>query len=328
MTGVIAGVGSYVPDFILENQKLEQMVDTSDAWITERTGIKRRHIATCESTTFMATQAAKKALENAKVSPEELNLILVSTISGDNVMPGIACGVQKEIGAVNAFCFDLSAACSGFLMAYNTANAYMSAGWCKTVLVIGSESLSNLTNWEDRGTCILFGDGAGAVVVKRKEGQGFIPRTHSDGSQGQALSLQSLYAQNPFMKARQNHKVQSSNYYMEMKGQQVFKFAVRKVPQVIEEVLEENQLQKKDIDLYLLHQANERIVEAVAKRLEEPLEKFPMNMREYGNTSSASIPLLLDELNRREKLKVGMNLLLAGFGGGLSWGATIVTWRS
>lgn len=327
MTGVIAGTGSYVPEFILENQKLEEMVDTSDSWITERTGIKRRRIVTYESTTFMATQAAKKALENAKVSPEELDLILVSTISADTVMPGIACGVQKEIGASNAFCFDLSAACSGFLMAYNTANAYMSAGWCKTVLVIGSESLSNLTNWQDRSSCILFGDGAGAVLVKRKEGEEYIPVCQSDGSKGDALSLQSPYRENPFMKESHAYRAQASKPYIEMKGQQVFKFAVGKVPQVIEEVLKENHLQKKDIDLYLLHQANERILEAVAKRLGEPLEKFPRNMREYGNTSSASIPLLLDELNRRGQLKAGMNLVLAGFGGGLTWGATILTWR-
>lgn len=327
MTGVIAGTGSYVPQFILENQKLEQMLDTSDTWISQRTGIKRRHIATCETTTFMAAQAARRALENARVSPEELNLILVSTISPDTVMPGIACGVQKEIGASNAFCFDLSAACSGFLMAYNTANAYMSAGWCKTVLVIGSESLSKLTNWEDRGSCVLFGDGAGAVVVKRKEGEDYIPVSCSDGSLGHALTLQSPYTQNPFMTDNQNQPKEVSDYFMKMKGRQVFEFAVRKVPQIIEEVLKENHLQKKDIDLYVLHQANERILEAVAKRLEEPLEKFPRNMREYGNTSSASIPLLLDELNRGGRLKAGMKLVLAGFGGGLTWGANIVTWE-
>ncbi len=326
MTGEIVGTGSYVPEFILENRRLEQMVETSDAWIVERTGIKRRHIATYETTTFMAAQAAKRALENAGVAAEEVNLILVSTISGDSIMPGTACGVQKEIGASNAFCFDLSAACSGFLMAYNTAIAYMSAGWCKTALVIGSESLSNLTNWQDRGTCILFGDGAGAVVIKRREGEGFIPVSHSDGSLGGALTLKSPYGANPFM-AGGKILPESHLSYMEMNGQEVFKFAVRKVPRVIEEVLEENHLKKEAIDLYLMHQANERIVEAVAKRLDEPLEKFPMNMREYGNTSSASIPLLLDELNRSGKLKAGMKLVLAGFGGGLTWGASILTWN-
>ncbi len=326
MTGEIVGTGSYVPEFILENQRLEQMVETSDAWIVERTGIKRRHIATYEMTTFMAAQAAKRALENAGLAAEEVNLILVSTISGDSIMPGTACGVQKEIGASNAFCFDLSAACSGFLMAYNTAIAYMSAGWCKTALVIGSESLSNLTNWKDRGTCILFGDGAGAVVIKRREGEGFIPVSHSDGSLGGALTLKSPYGVNPF-KAGDKILPERPLSYMEMNGQEVFKFAVRKVPRVIEEVLEENHLKKEAIDLYLMHQANERIVEAVAKRLDEPLEKFPTNMREYGNTSSASIPLLLDELNRSGKLKAGMKLVLAGFGGGLTWGASILTWN-
>ncbi len=326
MTGEIVGTGSYVPEFILENQRLEQMVETSDAWIVERTGIKRRHIATYETTTFMAAQAAKRALEKAGVAAEEVNLILVSTISGDSIMPGTACGVQKEIGASNAFCFDLSAACSGFLMAYNTAIAYMSAGWCKTALVIGSESLSKLTNWQDRGTCILFGDGAGAVVIKRREGEGFIPVSHSDGSLGGALTLKSPYSENPFM-GEDRILPERPLSYMEMNGQEVFKFAVRKVPRVIEEVLEENHLKKEAIDLYLMHQANERIVEAVAKRLDEPLEKFPMNMREYGNTSSASIPLLLDELNRSGKLKEGMKLVLAGFGGGLTWGASILTWN-
>ncbi len=325
MTGVIAGTGAYVPEYILKNQRLEEMVDTSDAWITERTGIKRRHIATHESTTFMAAEAAKRALANAGISPEELNLILVSTISGDMVMPGTACGVQKKIGAINAFCFDLSAACSGFVLAYNTAMAYMSAGWCKTVLIIGSESLSNLTDWADRSTCVLFGDGAGAVVVKRQEGEGFIPISHSDGTLGEALTLQSPFDHNPFTNENENiHK--DTQCYMEMNGQQVFKFAVRKVPEVIEEVLKENHLRKEEIDLYLLHQANERIVEAVAKRLQESIEKFPMNMSEYGNTSSASIPILLDELHRERKLHAGMKLVLVGFGGGLTWGATIVTW--
>lgn len=325
MIGVIKGTGAYVPDKVLDNDDIAKLVDTSDEWIRERTGIVKRHIATCETTTEMAAEAAQMALLEADVDADELDLILVSTISPDQVMPCTACGVQSKIHARNALCFDLSAACSGFVVAYNTACAYIESGLYQKILIIGSESLSNLTNWKDRGTCVLFGDGAGAAVITAEEGISYRPVAYSDGTLKDALTLKSRHAHNPFME--QSVDYEDSAYYMEMDGQAVFKFAVRKVPQVIEKVLEANELRKENIAYYVLHQANRRIVEAVAKRLKEPVHKFPMNMMKYGNTSSASIPILLHEMNQKQLIKSGDKIILAGFGGGLTWGASVLTWR-
>lgn len=307
MIGKICGTGSYVPEEYLDNDDLSQMVDTSDEWIRERTGIVKRHIAKEETTVSMAAKAAKKALESAGVQPEEIDLLLVSTISSNVILPCTACEVQKEIHAVHATCFDLNAACTGFLFAYNTAQAYIANGMSKNALVIGAESLSNLVDWEDRGTCILFGDGAGAAVLRAESGEMYAAVTHSDGEKGDALTC-------------------DMGAFMKMDGQEVFKFAVRQVPACITEVLQKNNLSVDDIDYFILHQANRRIVEAVARRMKVDVEKFPMNLQEYGNTSSASIPLLLDELSRQGKLKKGQKLIFAGFGAGLSWGASILEW--
>lgn len=320
MTGVICGTGSYIPVHTMDNNDIAQLVETSDEWIRERTGVIRRHIIQEENTVSMAAEAALKALENGNVTPEEVDLILVSTISSNVILPCAACEVQKAIGAVNATCFDLSAACTGFVFAYNTAAAYLSSGMYKTILIIGSESLSNLTNWEDRGTCILFGDGAGAAVVKASEGNLYRGVTHSDGAKGEALTCTSRHNRNW-------QEIPLKETYMQMDGQAVFKFAVKKVPEAVREVLEKNNMTEKDIDYFILHQANKRIVEAVAKRLDVSIDKFPMNLQEYGNTSSASIPILLDEMNRDGRLKKGQKLILAGFGAGLSWGASILEWE-
>ena len=327
MIGKIQGTGAYVPPKILENQQLEKWVETNDTWIRERTGVQRRHVVAKpeESTAFLATQAARQALKEARIKPEELDLILVSTVSADQMMPGTACLVQKELGAVRAAAFDLNAACSGFLVSYITACAYIESGLYQKILIIGSETLSNIVDWKDRGTCILFGDGAGAVVLTAEEertcGRNYRPVLHSDGNQGQALMLRSRYFSNPFKQQQIFEKD-----YVQMDGQAVFKFAVRKVPEVIEEVLKQNQVKKEEIKYYVLHQANLRIIEQVAKRLKEPMEKFPVNLQEYGNTSSASLPILLHELNRDGRLKSGDRILLAGFGGGLTWGAAILKW--
>ena len=320
MTGIICGTGSYAPSYVMDNNEIATMVETSDEWIRERTGVATRHIIKDETTVSMACEAAKKALDDGEVKPEEVDLIIVSTISSNIILPCTACEVQKELGAENATCFDLSAACSGFVLAYNTALAYLSGGVYQTALIIGSESLSNLTNWKDRGTCILFGDGAGAAVMRAKEGRTYLPATHSDGMKGKALTCLSRHTH---IDAK---RMKDPEYYMQMDGQAVFKFAVKKVPEVVNEVLSKNQVKKEEIVWYILHQANSRIVEAVAKRLDEPIEKFPMNLKEYGNTSSASIPILLDELNRQGRLKAGQKLVLAGFGAGLTWGAAIVEW--
>ena len=317
MTGVICGTGSYIPVHTMDNNDIAQLVETNDEWIRERTGVVKRHIIQEETTVSMAADAARKALENGNVSAEEVDLILVSTISSNVILPCAACEVQKAIGAVNATCFDLSAACTGFVFAYNTAVAYLASGMYRTVLIIGSESLSNLTNWKDRGTCILFGDGAGAAVVKAAEGKLYRAVTHSDGFKGEALTCTSRHNRNW-------EEIPLEETYMQMDGQAVFKFAVKRVPEAVKEVLEKNNMTAEEIDYFILHQANKRIVEAVAKRLDVSIDKFPMNLQEYGNTSSASIPILLDEMSRDGRLKKGQKIILAGFGAGLSWGATIL----
>ena len=297
MIGKICGTGAYVPPNVMDNNDLSKLVETSDEWIRERTGIVRRHIADGENTVSMAVKSAESALKNANISAEEIDFIIVSTISSNVILPCAACEV----------CFDLNAACSGFLFAYNTAQAYIASGIYRTGIVIGAECLSNLIDWKDRGTCILFGDGAGAVVVKAKEGTQPSIITHSDGEKGKALTCE-------------------QNDFIHMDGQEVFKFAVKQVPKCICELLEANGLKKEEIHYFILHQANRRIVEAVAKRLKIEIEKFPMKVQEYGNTSAASIPILLDEMNQKGLLRKGMKIVIAGFGAGLSWGASLIEW--
>lgn len=327
MIGVIKGTGSAVPCEVIHNRDLETLIDTSDEWIQERTGVINRHVIGLETTSSMAVEASKAALENGNIDATELDMIVVATISSDVIMPSTACVVQSAIGAEHAVCFDMNAACSGFVFAYNTVQAYMELGMVKTALVVGSESLSNLVDWTDRGTCILFGDGAGAVVLEASdctEHAVNAPRfiMHSMGSKGDALKCEHQYC------AEYDSK---SDTFLKMDGQEVFKFAIRKVPQCIEELIEiineQQEVNIQNIDYFILHQANKRIVEAVAKRLGVEIEKFPMNLMEYGNTSSASIPILLDEMNQKGILKSGMKIIMAGFGAGLTWGATYIEWK-
>lgn len=302
----------------MPNEEWTGYVETSDDWIRERTGIESRHIAKEESCVSLAAGAAKRALESANMTADAIDLLLVSTISSEYVMPCAACEVQAAIGADKAVCFDLNAACSGFILAYSTAVSGIEAGLYQTALVIGSECMSHLISWKDRSTCILFGDGAGAVILKASDRRSYLPVAHSDGRQKAALMMRSRHdGGRDFLAAE---------YDLQMDGQAVFKFAVRKVPEVILEVLEKNHLRLEDIRYFLLHQANRRIIEAVARRLGIAVEKFPMNVAHCGNTSSASIPILLDELNHEEKLQKGDRLVLAGFGAGLTWGATVVEW--
>lgn len=321
MIGKICGTGSYIPEAVWDNDKISRLVETNDEWIRERTGVERRHIAgDGEPVAYMAGEAAKAALLNAGIKAEEVDLLLVATISAGEILPSTSCSVQHEIGAVNATCFDLNSACTGFLFAMNTAQAYISQGIYRTALVIGAEKLSSLTNWQDRSTCILFGDGAGAAVVRACEEGRYAQVTHSDGSKGSVLTCSS----------RNQEKYAggqaAAETYMKMDGQEVFKFAVSKVPQVIRELMEKEQVKPEEVQYYVLHQANARIVRSVAKRLGEDMEKFPVNIAEYGNTSSASIPILLDELNKKETFKRGDTLILSGFGAGLSYGASLLTW--
>lgn len=321
MTGKICGTGSCVPKAVWDNHKLAELVDTSDEWIRERTGVVRRHIAAEEETTaYLASKAAGAALQNAGIRAEEVDLIITATVSPGNLMPGISCEVQKNIGAGNATCFDLNAACTGFLFALNTAQAYIAQGIYQTVLIVGAETLSNLTNWQDRSTCILFGDGAGAAVLMAEETGRFAQVTHSIGEKGSVLTCTSRNQK------KYENSPKAPETYMQMDGREVFKFAVSKVPEAIEELLQKEQMDMGRIDHFILHQANERIVRSVAKRLKADLEKFPINMEEYGNTSSASIPILLDELNRKGSLKRGERIIFSGFGAGLSYGASLIKW--
>lgn len=307
MVGKIYGTGSCIPTKVVTNHDIAKNVETSDEWIRERTGIAIRHIVEKDTTVSMATEAARQAIEMAGIESAEIDLILVSTITPNIILPCVACEVQNNIGALNATCFDLNAACTGFLYAYNTAQAYISSGIYKTVLVIGAESLSNIIDWKDRNTCILFGDGAGAVILKSEPEGLFQTYTRSEGTKGQALLCH-------------------PGGTIKMDGQAVFRFAVQQVPLCIQTLLKKHDVPESEIDYYILHQANKRIVEGIAKRLGVGIEKFPMNLQEYGNTSSASIPILLDEMNKQGSLKRGMKIVLAGFGAGLSWGASLIEW--
>lgn len=309
------------------------MVETSDEWIRERTGIGERHVSVGETVVTLASEATRKALEQAGKRAEEIDLILVATCSPEQYLPCCACQVQAAIGAVNALAFDVNAACSGFLFALNTADAYLRTGLAENALVIGSEVLSKLVDWTDRGSCILFGDGAGAVVVERCEASpGILGRAlHSDGTGGGVLQcgareLTTPYARTSAAKTDQKQQTDDREHYIQMDGQEVYRFATRRVPQCIEEALADAGLAVPDIDLFVLHQANARIIDAVAKRLHADREKFPTNLERVGNLSSASIPVLLDELHRQGKLHRGDRIVLAGFGAGLTIGACVMTW--
>ena len=320
------------------------MVETSDEWIRERTGIGERHVSVGETVVTLASEAARKALEQAGKRAEEIDLILVATCSPEQYLPCCACQVQADIGAVNALAFDVNAACSGFLFALNTADAYLRMGLAENALIIGSEVLSKLVDWTDRGSCILFGDGAGAVVVERCKAEsraveekqipaaGILGRAlHSDGTGGGVLQcdareLTTPYARTSAVKTDQNQPMDDREHFIQMDGQEVYRFATRRVPQCIEEALSDAGLTVPDIDLFVLHQANARIIDAVAKRLHADRKKFPTNLERVGNLSSASIPVLLDELHKQGKLHRGDRIVLAGFGAGLTIGACVMTW--
>lgn len=320
MPARIIGTGSALPALLVSNRELEKIVDTTDEWIRSRTGIESRHIAVEETTTSMAIEAAKKALQDAKVSPEELDLIIVGTISPDHYFPSTACEIQSALGAVNATAFDISAACAGFLFGLGIADAYMKAGTVRTALVVGAETLSKMMDWNDRSTCVLFGDGAGAAVVRSDE-SGIISMVQgSDGARGNALTCEGRRVNNPYKKN------DTSLDYTKMNGQEVYKFAVKTVPKSIEEALLKANVKADDVKYFLLHQANLRIIEAVAKRLGQSIEKFPTNLQECGNISAGSVPVLLDYVNREGMLQKGDTIVLAGFGAGLTWGATVLTW--
>ena len=333
MFGKIVGTGSYVPENIVTNNDLTKIVETSDSWIEERTGVRQRHLMKNETTATMATEAAKRAVENAGIKPEEIDVIVVSTVSSNLILPNTACFVQEQIGAINAFCFDINTACTGFMMAYNTVQSYINSGLVKTALIIGAEGLSRIVDWSDRGTCILFGDGAGAAIVKASEAAVFKTVMKSDGRKGSALTCYNGFAARPrkiFTEEKQEisdiyekmNDQESLDTFVKMDGQEIFRFAVKEVPKCINELMEKMNITSDDVDMFVLHQANLRICQGIAKRLKISMDKVPTNVSEYGNTSSACIPILLDELFRAGKLKKGDKIIMSGFGAGVTLAAT------
>lgn len=320
MTARIIGTGSAVPEQIVTNEDLSKIVETSDEWISSRSGIKERRVAKEENTTSLAILAGKRALENAGVTAKEIEVIIVATCTPDYFFPNTACQVQEAIGAKHAVAFDLSAACSGFLFALSTAQAYIKGGIYQKALIVGAETMSKMIDWSDRSTCVLFGDGAGAAVVSAEETGVLELVQKSNGAGKGVLSCKARKTRNLL-----NHESETKEY-LYMEGQPVFKFAVKTVPECVEEVLKKAEVKKEEIRYYILHQANSRIIQSVAKRLKEPEEKFPMNLSLYGNTSAASIPILLDEMNRNGMLNRGDKLVLSGFGAGLTWGAVLLEW--
>ena len=323
----IIGTGAAVPQRVLANEDLEKIVDTSDEWITRRTGIKERRISNKnakESTTDLGTTAARRALEMADLSPDQLDTIIVATVTADHLFPSAGCMVQKELEANNAAAFDLSAGCSGFVYALDQANNSIRLGQSKNVLVIGAERLSSVVNWKDRGTCVLLGDGAGAVVLQGKDVAGGILSTHikSDGSFWDLLHSMEGNDYLPEMLCDTEIKP----FVLRMEGNRLFKQAVGSMANIAEQALAQNGLTREDVDLVVPHQANLRILQAVADKLDMPMEKFFTNLHKYGNTSSGSIPLALDEAYRKGRISKGDNVLLVSFGAGLTWGAAVMRW--
>ncbi len=335
MRARIAGTGSCLPKLRVTNDDLSRIMDTSDEWIRSRTGIGARHLAVEETTAGMSVSAARMALEEAGMQPEELEMIIGATLSADHIAPPLSCEVQRELGAVHAVAFDVCAACSGFVFALNMAQAYIQSGMYRKILIIGAETLSKLMDWNDRSTCVLFGDGAGAAVVYADEEGIRACVQGSDGAKGMVLSCAGRQIQHPFIKIAPSSVSEENTSeprktvydpYVRMNGQEVYKFAVRTVPMCIQQALKQADLEPDDVDFFLLHQANLRIIESVAKRLKQPMEKFPVCLEECGNISAASVPILLDHVNREGRLKRGDRIVLAGFGAGLTWGAVVLTW--
>ncbi len=317
----IIGTGSCLPETVVTNDDLAKLMDTSDEWISSRTGIRERHLAKEETTAGMSVEAARRAMENAGVTAQDIDLIIVGTVTADQITPACACEVQAEIGADHAVAFDINAACSGFMFALQIAHVYLQTGVCRTALIIGAETLSRIMDWSDRSTCVLFGDGAGAAVVRAQEGAGLIAFDQgTDGVRGRVLSCPGRSNNNPLVETSRELR------YVHMDGQEVYKFAVTQVPASLQKTIGAAGLTVEDIDYFALHQANIRILQAVAKRLKVSEEKFPISLDHCGNISAASVPILLDEMNRKGLLKPGMKIALAGFGGGLTWASAVLEW--
>jgi 3-oxoacyl-[acyl-carrier-protein] synthase-3 len=320
----IIGVGKYLPKRILSNADLEKMVDTSDEWITTRTGIKQRRLAgKNEATSDLAIKAAQQALEDARLTAEQLEVIIVATITGDMAFPATACLVQDALGAKNAFCFDLAAACAGFVYGLSCAQQFIGRGSYKNALVIGAEKLSVVTDWKDRNTCVLFGDGAGAAVVAEVKSGGILSSyLGSDGSKKDLLCIPAGGSRNPVSYQTLDNRM----HYIKMEGNELFKLAVTLMAEAAQLALKKAGLACQDVDLVIPHQANIRIIMAMAKKLKLPPEKIYLNIERYGNISSASTATALCEAVQEGKLKKGDIVLLDAFGAGLVWGACVIEW--
>jgi 3-oxoacyl-[acyl-carrier-protein] synthase III len=315
----IIGTGGFLPQKILTNADLEKMVDTSDEWIIERTGIKKRHIAAEHETTCdLAEAAARRALDAAGLDATALDLIIVATTTPDRVFPSTACLLQERLGVHGCPAFDIQAVCTGFVYALAIAEKFIRTGAARRALVIGAETLSRITDWTDRGTCVLFGDGAGAVILEASDEAGILStHLHADGQYKDLLTVPSGISQG-------YDQVQAGNAFMKMEGNEVFKVAVNTLGDIVDETLAANQLEKSDIDWLVPHQANIRIISATAKKLKMPMERVVVTVAEHGNTSAASVPLALDVAVRDGRIKRGDTLLLEAFGGGFTWGSALV----
>ena len=318
----IAGIGSYVPSLAVTNDDISRLVETNDEWIVKRTGISERRISQGEDTSDMAAKAAMSALKRADVDREDLDLIIVATISPDMFIPSVACLVQSKIGADDAACFDINVACSGFVYAMEIAQSMMKSMNYKNALIIGAETLSKVINWQDRSTCILFGDGAGAAVLKRTEDPGIIKSyLRSEGKKGDALTIGAADFNTPFAK----ESVQKDRH-VAMNGGEVLRFAVSAIADGVKKLLDETGVSIDEIKYIVPHQANIRIIQSASKKLHLDLEKFYVNLDKYGNTSSASVPIALNEMYEKGLIKKGDKLILVAFGGGLTYSSIMVQW--
>lgn len=317
----IIGTGSYLPEHILTNADLEKMVDTSDEWIRTRTGIIKRHIAAADETTCdLAVKAALKALQAADTRSDEIDLIIVATTTPDMIFPSTACLLQQRLDIHGCPAFDVQAVCTGFIYAMDIADKFIRTEAAQKILVVGAETLSRIIDWTDRSTCVLFADGAGAVILAADNKPGILSSfIHSDGAYQDLLRVPAGVSLN-------YDKVKDGTAYIEMQGNEVFKVAVNTLGRIVDEILEANNLDKKDIDWLVPHQANTRIISATAKKLNMSMDRVVMTVDQHGNTSAASVPLALDTAIRDGRIKPGENLLLEAFGGGFTWGATLVTY--
>lgn len=321
----IVSTGACVPDQIITNDDLAKIVDTSDEWITQRTGIRERRISSGENTSALAVGTARMVLERAQVKPEDVDLIIVASVTPDYGTPSIACMVQKELGAVHAVAFDVAAACSGFLFGLSVADKYIKTGIYRNAIVIGAETLSKIMNWEDRSTCVLFGDGSGGAYVEASEEDGGI-RQEELGSRGDLWEILTEGYTAPANAFNDISKEDDAGYYVHMDGRAVFKFATKMVVQSVVNVLQKEGITPDDIAYVVPHQANARIIDVVAHKSGIPREKFYTNMDHYGNTSSASVPMALHELDAKGLIHRGDKIILTGFGGGMTWGTMLITW--